>query len=162
MPIRLFEEHPGLEDAIRRVVADAFGRDDESRLVDDLRRSGDLAISLVAEEAGETCGHVALSRLESPSLGLALAPVSVRKSSQGAGVGTALVRDAIDRAQAAGYAIIFVLGEPAFYQRFGFSTDTAAAYPCAFSGPHFMALRLSHTPVAAAPVVYADAFRSLA
>jgi predicted N-acetyltransferase YhbS len=71
--MQLVEEQLGHAQAIRRVIADAFGRDDEASLVDDLRVSGDLALSLVAQEAGEVCGHVALSRLKSPARALALA-----------------------------------------------------------------------------------------
>ncbi len=53
--------------SIHAVVTQAFGRRDEADLVDALRTAGDLVVSLVAAEAGEICGHAALSRLRSPS-----------------------------------------------------------------------------------------------
>ncbi len=119
--MRIREENPGDEEAIRRVVADGFGRDQEARLVDHLRKDGDLVVSLVAEEGGEICGHVALSRMKCPQSTLALAPVSVLTKLQGRGIGTALVRLAIERARELGNEIVFVVGEPTYYKRFGFA-----------------------------------------
>src|SRR5262245_23493774 len=89
-------------EAIRRVVADAFGGVLEADLVDDLRRGGDLVVSLVAEADGRICGHAALSRLKSPHNAVALAPVSVLASMQGRGTGSTLVQQAIARARGLG------------------------------------------------------------
>ena len=74
--MHIFDERAEHEGSVRRVITNAFGRDAEARLVEELRFAGDLAISLVAEDAGEICGHVALSRLKTPQRALALAPVS--------------------------------------------------------------------------------------
>jgi putative acetyltransferase len=152
------EECAGLEEAIRSVLADAFGRDLEAQLVDELRREGSLAISLAAGCAGNICGYVALPRLQSPPLALALAPVGVSKAMQGRGIGTALIRHAIRRAQALGCRSIFVLGAPAYYERFGFSAKAAAAFPSPCAGPHFMALHLAQRLDAPAAVIYPRAF----
>jgi putative acetyltransferase len=156
--MNIVDEHRTHQDAIRRVVGDAFGRGDEARLVDNLRNSGDLAISLVAEEAGRVCGHVALSRLRSPAHAFALAPLSVLRSKQGQGVGSALVRQAIERARDCGCEIIFVLGEPDYYGRFGFATAEAAPFACQYAGPYFMALNLTRRTIPPASLVYPDAF----
>jgi len=156
--IEIIEECRGLEEAIRGVLADAFGQDLEAKLVDELRRDGDLVISLAAERAGTICGYVALSRLQSPPHALALAPVAVQKAKQGNGIGSALIRHAIDRAQALGHQAVFVLGRPEFYKRFGFSTEAAAAFPSPYSGPHFMALHLAPNQAVPAAVIYPSAF----
>ena len=116
-------ETPDDFEAIRSVIAEAFGQDYEAKLVDDLRNAGDLVISLVAELDGKICGHVALSRLQSPPDALALAPVSVSSSKQTQGIGSALIYDALRRARELGSVIVFVLGEPSYYTRFGFSSD---------------------------------------
>jgi len=155
------EEHSRHEEAIQRVIVDAFGRNDEARLVNDLRSSGDLVFSIVAEEAGEVCGHVALSRLRSPAGALALAPVSVLKAQQRQGVGSALVRRAVQRARKGAYEIIFVLGEPHYYKRFGFTAEDAASFPCRYEGPHFLALNLTRRSIQPAVVVYPRAFGKL-
>jgi putative acetyltransferase len=159
--MKLVGEHFGQEEAIRRVIVDAFGRNDESRLLEELRSDGDLAISIVAEEAGEVCGHIALSRLKSPVGACALAPLSVLRTMQHQGIGSALVRRAVERARESGYEIIFVVGKPRYYTRFGFKTEEAASFPCRYAGPHFMALNLIGRRIKPAPVVYARAFDKL-
>jgi putative acetyltransferase len=157
----LFEEQLGLEAAIRRAITDAFGRADEANLVDSLRHNGALAISLVAEQAGTICGHAALSRLKSPAHALALGPVSVMKARQGLGFGSALVRRAIELARERGHEIIFVLGSPKYYERFGFAVEAATAFQCRYAGSHFMALHLTAAKVAPQAVIYAKAFDKL-
>ncbi|CFX01539.1 GCN5 family acetyltransferase (fragment) [Candidatus Filomicrobium marinum] len=76
-------------------------------------------------------------------------------STQARGVGSAFIR-----AQDS-YGLVFVLGEPAFYRRFGFSTDLAAQSPCVYSGPYFMALFLLPSDVALGAAVYAQTFARL-
>ncbi len=77
------------------------------------------------------------------------------------GTGSALVREALSAARRLGHDLVFVVGEPRFYQRFGFSPDIAARFPCRFAGPYFMAIPLSGLAANPAPVIYADAFRDL-
>jgi putative acetyltransferase len=156
--MRVLEEEPRHREGIRRVIADAFGRPDEARLVDELRTDGDLLLSLVWEEQAEVCGHAALSRLASPDRALALAPVSVLAARQRQGIGTALIREAAAGAARLGYDVIFVLGNPAYYSRFGFSVEAAARYPCPYAGPHFMVLSLTRRAHPVAPVVHPAAF----
>ena len=156
------EEAASDRGAIHALIAEAFGRDAEAGLVDVLRRDGDLVVSLVAETGGVVVGHIALSRLRSPERALALAPLAVALARRRRGVGAALVHNAIDRARRAGESILFVLGDPAYYTRFGFSAAAAAPYPCAYAGPHFMALQLDDSPAAVAAVAYPPAFDDLA
>ena len=56
--------------------------------------------------------------------------------------------------------MIFVLGNPSYYKRFGFSVEAAASFPCRYAGPHFMALNLTETMTPAA-LIYAPAFNAL-
>jgi putative acetyltransferase len=116
-------------------------------LVDALRLSGDSVISLVAEQAGRVVGHVLLSRLGAPMRALALAPVGVLPDHQGQGIGSALIRAALERAQDQGIAAVFVVGEPAFYQRFGFSVGAARAYDCPYASDYFMIRALVSDPL---------------
>ena len=76
-------------------------------------------------------GHVAFSpvRIEGVDLGwLGLGPVSVAPSAQRRGIGTALVEAGLARIRADGAAGCVVLGDPAFYRRFGFTADPALRY----------------------------------
>jgi putative acetyltransferase len=147
--------------AIRIVVVNAFNQTDEADLVEALRAGGDLAISLVAKNGDAVRGHIGLSVLMSPDASLALAPVSVAKSCQGRGIGSMLIREAVDQARTMGFKMIFVLGDPEYYSQFGFSADIATDFPCDYAGPHFMALQLTEHSVEVARVEYAQAFSKL-
>jgi putative acetyltransferase len=152
--------------AIRRVVRAAFEGDDEVALVDRLRADGDLILSLVAEQDGQIIGHVAFSRLSITNdshvtPGVSLAPVAVLPKMQRKGVGCALIEAGHDQLRRAGETVSFVLGDPAYYSRFGYSLDGASAYDCTYAGPHFQWLRLSPQAPAVGVIAYAPAFGGL-
>ncbi len=141
MPIR--DETGADHAAVGRLHRLAFGGDAEARLVDALRRSGAAVLSLVAEcGGGAVVGHVLLSRLVSPPGSLALAPLAVLPERQRRGVGSALVRAALARAREGGWAAAFVVGDPAYYGRFGFDADSARGHASPYAGQHFMAAPL--------------------
>jgi putative acetyltransferase len=142
-PMLIRDAQPSDGPAVRRVVFSAFGQGDEARLVAELTRAGDAIVSLVAEDDGELIGHVLLSRMSAPFPSLALAPVSVVPQAQGKGVGSSLVRAAIDRASVDGWRAVFVLGDPGYYERFGFAAEAARGFSTPYAGEHFMALALS-------------------
>jgi putative acetyltransferase len=148
--------------AIYRVVSDAFGGPAEAQLVDQLREDGDLILSLVAEDAGEIIGHLALSKMTAPCPALALAPLSVISSRRGGGVGSRLVEAAINEATEIGWRAIFVLGDPQYYRRFGFSIEAAAGFTSPYAGAQFMAQPLISEPIAKQGVLtHAPAFAAM-
>ena len=80
-------------------------------------------LTLVAEEDGRIVGHVmfSYSALEgSEAELLQLSPLSVAPDRQGRGVGSALTREALRRADESGEPLVLVLGHPTYYPRFGF------------------------------------------
>jgi len=158
--MRIRDERPADITAIHAVVAAAC-RPQEAALVDRLRERGELIISLVAEDAGQIVGHVAFSRLKSPPRALALAPASVSLPRQRNGIGSALIRRGLASAAALGFDMVFVLGWAGYYPRFGFSSDTAAPFPCRYAGPNFMALTLRDAVIEPSPVIYSEAFDSV-
>ncbi len=141
--MQIRDETPTDAPAIRRVVEAAFGQADEADLVDALRTSGDVVISLVAEDGNQIVGHILLSRLQAPDRCLALAPVSVTPSRQNQGTGTRLIEQGLAQAKRDGWRAVFVLGEPAYYERFGFSTAAADKFETAYPRAYFMALELA-------------------
>ncbi len=117
-------ERPGDENAVGTVVAAAFGRDAEARLVALIRERGESRLSLVAEIHGEIVGHVLASpiRLTPPQAHryLGIAPLSVAPEYQGQGIGGALMRAVIAAARIECIDALFLLGRPAYYTHFGF------------------------------------------
>jgi putative acetyltransferase len=141
------EEDPGDYDAIRKLNQMAFQGDQESQLVDDLRRDRAVILSLVAVEGGNIVGHILFSALtietESAVLpALALAPMAVCPERQRQGIGSALVRRGLAVCREQGHRIVVVLGHPDYYPRFGFSTELAQNLRGPYSGDAWMALEL--------------------
>jgi putative acetyltransferase len=91
---------------------------------------------------------------------LGLAPVAVRPSFQKQGVGATLIREGLDRAKDEGWMCVFVLGDPAYYGRFGFRVESAIGYSSPYSGPHFMALPFSEVPKTG-EIIYPEPFKLL-
>jgi predicted N-acetyltransferase YhbS len=136
-------------DAIRAVTTAAFGRPAEATLVDELRASDAWlpALSLVATTPeGELVGHVVCSRGQadgSPVLGLG--PLSVRPDRQRDGVGSALVHAVLGAADALGEPLVALLGNPAYYWRFGFrpSSEYGIVPPVPEWQPYFQVRTLT-------------------
>jgi putative acetyltransferase len=105
------EEDPADISGIRALVEAAFFRPDEADLVERLRADDDSVISLVAVDEDRVVGHAMFSRMAAPLRALGLAPVSVAPDRQHSGIGSRLIRKGLERAAAAGWEGVFVLGE---------------------------------------------------
>jgi putative acetyltransferase len=146
--------------AIAALLREAFGGRDEADLVAALAADGDVIASLVADGSGTIAGHVLLSRMEAPFPAAALAPLAVRSDRRRQGIGAALVGAALATARGRGIRGVFVLGDPAYYGRLGFSAEAARPFASPFAGDHFMLARLGgDTPAGA--VRHAPAFDRL-
>jgi putative acetyltransferase len=144
---RVREERARDSDAVRMLIARAFGREAEARLVGRLRASGKARLALVAEDAGRLIGHVLFSEVSvaADCPVLALAPLSVLPAFQRLGVGSALVSDGLDRLRGGRISAVLVLGDPRYYSRFGFAPASQFGIECPFPAPPeaFMALELT-------------------
>ena len=148
---------------IRNVLLGAFPAPDEAALVDQLRADGEAVIELVADDDGSIVGHILFSPVDAPFRALALAPVAVAPDRQGQGIGSALINAGHQIARGSGWDAIFVLGEPAYYRRFGYDPAPAARFGSPYAGPYFMALALrGDLPVVEGDVRHARAFAALA
>jgi putative acetyltransferase len=83
-------------DAVRKLLLLAFGEDSPGALANDLRRSGDAVLSMVAEHERKIAGHILFSRIEAPLRALTLAPLGVRRDLQKRGIGSALIRHGLN------------------------------------------------------------------
>ncbi|WP_327065709.1 GNAT family N-acetyltransferase [Kitasatospora sp. NBC_01302] len=125
MKVRTRVEEPADAPAVRRVHMAAFPGPEEADLVDALRRDPAWlpGLSVVAVDGGGlVVAHALLTRLRvGRGKGLALAPVAVAPECQRRGVGERVVRAALELAEEAGERLVVVLGDPAYYGRFGFT-----------------------------------------
>ena len=128
-----------------------------------LRKDGDAVISLIAVEGGNVVGHVMFSRMSAPFRALGLAPVSVDPHWRNQGIAARLIEEGLKQAKATGWEGIFVVGDPAYYQRFGFSANAAEGFESPYAGPYLMVLALNEDglPSRSGRIDYAPAFSSL-
>jgi putative acetyltransferase len=134
-------------EAVFRVEADAFGRDDEARLVDLLSDNGKVLLSLVAELDGEMVGHILFTpmTIESPlgsHAAVCLGPLAVATAHQRQGIGAKLIEAGLAELRAVGHGAVFLQGHPSYYPRFGFRP--AREFDCHYEDDRdaFMALEL--------------------
>ncbi|SED56390.1 putative acetyltransferase [Amycolatopsis tolypomycina] len=164
-------ETPADRAAIHAVHSEAFRREAgvtpvEAPLVDELREDGDLInpLSLVAVHDGAVVGHVCCSRArigDDPAAAVGLGPLGVLPAHQAGGVGSALVHAVVGAADALGHGLVVLLGEPAYYSRFGFveAATLSIASPDPSWGKYFQARTLAaYEPTQAGAFEYAPAF----
>jgi putative acetyltransferase len=101
----------------------AISQHTEQFIIAALRAAGSLTVSLVAEIEGKVVGHVAFSPVtisDGTSDWYGLGPVSVLPEHHRQGIGSALIREGLSRLRARGGRGCMLVGEPDYYQRFGF------------------------------------------
>lgn len=120
------------------LLVSAFQQPNESRLISELRACGAVEIELVAYSDNGLVGHVCLSRLLAPEGWLTVAPVAVREPDHGKGIGGELIRTALDQARQRKAKAVVVVGDPAYYKRFGFvfggPSELTSPYPVQYTG----------------------------
>ncbi|AYM08915.1 hypothetical protein At1D1460_46740 (plasmid) [Agrobacterium tumefaciens] len=130
------EERPSDDEKINELTVRAFAPmafsdGTEAQIIRSLRQSGELTISLVAEEDDGIVGHVAFSPVTingSHGGWFGLGPISVEPERQRAGIGKSLIFtgfDALRQREAVGVALI---GNPKIYSRVGFESDGYLTY----------------------------------
>lgn len=159
------KERPEDVAAIARVVEEAFhshpySNQTEHILVDRLRSAGVLSVSLVAVLDGALVGHIAFSPVTidgKPCRWFGLAPVSVQPAHQGEGIGSMLIRAGLAELERLGCDGCVLLGEPAYYGRFGFRVREGVNLP-GVPPEYFLALPF-RAEQATGEVAYHDAFQ---
>lgn len=145
-------ERPGDEPGARAVQAAAFdqgaGEPVEARLLDGLRACGAWlpALSWVGEIDGVIVGHNVCTRgFVDDVAAVGLGPIGVAPEHQGTGIGSRLMWAMIGAADATGEPLIALLGNPDYYERFGFrpSTELGIEAPDPAWGRHFQVRPLS-------------------
>jgi len=112
--------------AIAEVNILAFGQENEAKLISEIRDSQAYIpeLSLIAELDNVIVGHILFSYIdligEESLQVLALAPLAVLPQFQRQGIGSALVKAGLEKADTIKEALVIVLGHQHFYKRFGF------------------------------------------
>lgn len=127
---------------VLRVESLAFGHDKESELVRGLL--GDPSalplLSLLAFKDGQAVGHILFTRVgltgaqETVSASI-LAPLAVIPDAQGQGVGGILIKEGLKRLSETDVDLVFVLGHPEYYPRFGFKSAGSLGFEAPYPIP---------------------------
>ena len=151
-------------EAIARLTQAAFAgaahsSETEHQIIDRLRDAGSLSLSLVLDISDQIVAHVAFSPvlIEGKDLGwFGLGPVAVDPNRQGEGLGSAVIKQGLAEIAARGAKGCVVLGEPDYYQRFGFLPGAGLRFEGA-PAEYFMRLDFSDDRPTGA-VTYQPAF----
>jgi len=138
--VTIREERPEDIAAIRLVNDSAFGQPQEGQLVEALRKSSGVLLSLVAIKDRRVVGHILYSPVSIESgakevIGAGLGPMAVLPEFQRQGVGSKLVEAGNRRLREAGMPFIVVVGHPSYYPRFGFEPASRHGIRCEWEVP---------------------------
>ena len=163
MNIEIRNEETKDIEQVQAILRLAFPTDAESKLVDALRANGKAVISLVAIRTEQVLGHILFSPVStSPSSeakGIGLAPVAVRPDVQSQGIGSRLIRAGLHRCEELEYDYCVVLGNPKYYQRFGFEKASRYGVQNEYGvDEEFMLIRFSKRGAIQGMVRYAPEF----
>lgn len=129
---------PDLTDVLR-IQKEAFGYDKESHLVNSLLGddSAKPLLSLLATDNGDAVGHILFTRVlitghENSVSAMILAPLAITPPAQDKGIGGKLIRAGLKELSKSKVDLVFVLGHPGYYPRFGFKP----AGVCGFEAPY--------------------------
>lgn len=115
--------------AIERLLDLTFGHDRHKKTVYRLRSAAPAvsSLSFVAERDGDVIATLRFWPVTLPNheQALLLGPLAVLPELSGQGMGRALVRHGMAEAEAEGWPAVLVVGEPAYYEPFGFSHQAA-------------------------------------
>ena len=135
--------------AIEALYPAAFPDEELLPLVDDLLRDTDNTVSLVATVGADVAGHIVftLGGVAGTDATVALlGPLAVAPARHRQGIGSALVRAGLVRMQDAGVDLVCVLGDPAYYGRFGFVPERDIEPPYALPKEWRDAWQSQHLP----------------
>jgi len=152
MPPTIRHEAPNDVNVIYEIEQAAFDRNDEADLVNRLRNNDGVLLSLVAELDGVLVGHILFSIVTVTNDtetfdAVGLAPVAVLPEHQNQGVGGALIEAGLQMCREHGHDLVFLIGHPTYYPRFGFQPAVPLGFDCDYvtdgePNDHFMVTAL--------------------
>ena len=146
----------GSDALARELLLDAALGSARRARTSELFRTGRLpahGLALSATHGGELVGTVRLWNVDAGGRpALLLGPLAVSQTHRSLGIGAALMNMAIARARALGHGAILLVGDAAYYQRFGFSPEPTKALdlPGPVERARFLALEVAPGALAGA------------
>lgn len=133
------QEEPRDYEAVRIINDKAFNQPVEGNIIETLRKSDAMILSLVAEHGNKVVGHIFFSEVsldDHPEItgAMGLAPMAVLPEYQGMGIGKELVGKGIEMLKNRAAPLIIVLGHPEYYPRFGFEPASGYGLKCQWQG----------------------------
>jgi len=139
--------------AVGRVIEAAFGPGRLAKTAERLRDGRDPAVGFVARQDGRIIGSV---RLWTITIGgapaLFLGPIAVERTERNAGIGADLVATCVDWAREARASGVLLVGDPPYFERFGFQRIAGAAMPGPVDPARLLWLALDAVAAPAGPV----------
>ena len=121
------------------LLKSAFETEAEAKLTMKLRENSRLTLSLVAcNDEGEIVGYVLFTPVLIDGEDLrwqGLAPVAVKEEYRQQGIAAALIKEGFESLRDFGYPACVVLGDPAYYGRFGFEAAEKHQMRCIWDAP---------------------------
>jgi predicted N-acetyltransferase YhbS len=131
--------------AIEGIHMSAFGHQQGQEIVELVNgllndETAKPLLSLVAETDGMLVGHILFTsaRLQPDNQETSiriLAPLAVSSEIQGEGIGGLLIREGLKQLAESGVDLVFVLGHPNYYPRFGFQTAGLLGFEAPYKIP---------------------------
>ena len=127
---------------ILHIQKEAFGYDKESHLVNSLLLddSAKPLLSLLATDRGESVGHILFTKVlitgnENSISARILAPLAILPHAQDKGVGGKLIKEGLRNLSGSNVDLVFVLGHPGYYPRYGFKPAGALGFEAPYPIP---------------------------
>ena len=131
--LEIKNQSPADQSAIENLLDLSFGSSRKKKSAYALRAGKQPVpgLSLVARNDGNLVGSIqfwplSLDLTDGEIAGkgvLLLGPLAVHPDKQNLGIGRALIEEGMNRASAAGYAAAILVGDPAYYSKFGFGHE---------------------------------------
>lgn len=153
-------ETPADYEAITKLNDLAFGETAQSKIIAELRDSGDALWSKVLLKDDKVIGHLMFYKvwLDEKLIAAGLGPISILPDYQRQGYGGQLIRDGLAEADPTKHQIIFLLGHTSYYPRFGFSSELGAQYVSPWPRPAFMGLKLNDATPTSGTLTFPKAY----
>ncbi len=169
MEIEIRKEEAKDIEQVHEILRAAFPGEAESKLVAALRANGKAIIALVATNNERVLGHILFSPVSitppggttplSKTKGIGLAPVAVHPEAQSQGIGSKLIREGLRLCKELGYDYCVVLGNPEYYQRFGFERASSFGVQNEYGvDDEFMLIHFSQQDLTQGTAKYAPEF----